>query len=219
MSTVSELFQGLSKEEVEVFLGESLAKKSVVKKGEKIFSQGDKPKYLYILEEGAVVVESISQSGKRSIVNIFKESGTVFGEVYLYLGDGVYDYSCSANENSVVLSIPREKLSFNEMSDSVKVKIINNMLTILSKKALYLNKKLLIATSFSIREKLAKYFLEQAGESELVELSFTREELADYLGVTRPSISRELMNMNSEGLIEIRKNSIVIDRNKLHKFL
>ena len=37
-----------------------------------------------------------------------------------------------------------------------------------------------------------------------------REELADFLGVARPSLSRELMRMQADGLIEVSKKYIYI---------
>ena len=36
------------------------------------------------------------------------------------------------------------------------------------------------------------------------------EELADFLGVARPSLSRELMRMQADGLIEVTKKCIYI---------
>ena len=43
-----------------------------------------------------------------------------------------------------------------------------------------------------------------------------REALADFLGTTRPSLSRELMKLQQEGLIEVEKNRIkIIDRSEL----
>jgi CRP-like cAMP-binding protein len=43
-----------------------------------------------------------------------------------------------------------------------------------------------------------------------------REELADYLGTTRPSLSRELMKMQQEHLIETDRNMIrITDRDVL----
>ena len=47
-------------------------------------------------------------------------------------------------------------------------------------------------------------------------LAMNREELADYLGTTRPSLSRELMKMQQEQLIETDKYTIkIVDRNAL----
>ena len=40
--------------------------------------------------------------------------------------------------------------------------------------------------------------------------------MADYLGVARPSLSRALMRMQKDGLIEAGKNEIkILDREKL----
>ena len=58
--------------------------------------------------------------------------------------------------------------------------------------------------------------MEQAVEGDIVKLTMNREELADYLGTTRPSLSRELMKMQQEHLIETGKNVIkIVDRNAL----
>lgn len=219
MPNKSDLFKDLTDYEIEKFLSENNSEKILLNKGEEVFLQGNVPKYLFILEKGSVIVENTSLSGKRTIVNKFTEEGTVFGEVYLYLENNVYDYSCYSNEKSTILKIPKKALLFDEKSDTLKIKIINNMLLILSQKAFYLNQKLLIAGSFSIREKLAKFFIQESNENSKVELYFTREELADFLGATRPSISRELMNMHNDGLIELNKNSIKINRDQLEKFL
>ena len=37
-----------------------------------------------------------------------------------------------------------------------------------------------------------------------------REQLADFLGVARPSLSRELMKMQGDGLIAVEKKYIII---------
>ena len=38
----------------------------------------------------------------------------------------------------------------------------------------------------------------------------TQEELSDYLGVARPSLSRTLMQMQSEGIIKVEKKQMQI---------
>ena len=62
-------------------------------------------------------------------------------------------------------------------------------------------------------ERIALWLLEQAAEGDVIKLAMNREELADYLGTTRPSLSRELMKMQQEQLIETDKNMIkIVDR-------
>ena len=48
------------------------------------------------------------------------------------------------------------------------------------------------------------------GRNDSFKASMNREELADYLGTTRPSLSRELMNMQEEGLIEVTRSDFTI---------
>lgn len=213
MPNISDLFKNLTKEEIDSFIKENKGLRKSLKKGEEVFSQGEIPNYLFILEEGSVVVENISENGNRSIVNRFSKSGTVFGEVYLYLPERSYDYSCVCDVDSTILAIPKTALVMS--GDNFKnSKVINNMLLILSQKAFYLNQKLLIQSGKTLREKLSRFFLSNSKESSL-ELDFNREELADFFGVTRPSISREIMNMKRDGLIDVVGNKVILNKEML----
>ena len=213
MPNISDLFKNLTKEEIDSFIKENKGLRRSIKKGEEVFSQGETPNYLFILQEGSVVVENISENGNRSIVNRFSKPGTVFGEVYLYLPERPYDYSCVCDVDSTILAIPKTAFVMN--SDNFKnSKVVNNMLLILSQKAFYLNQKLLIQSGKTLREKLSRFFLSNSKESSL-ELEFNREELADFLGVTRPSISREIMNMKRDGLIDVVGNKVILNKEKL----
>ncbi|MBP3295963.1 MAG: winged helix-turn-helix domain-containing protein, partial [Lachnospiraceae bacterium] len=73
-----------------------------------------------------------------------------------------------------------------------------------------ITKKLHLLSSTSIKEKLAIYFLENADAKGRVVLSMNREMFADFLGVARPSLSRELMNMQKDGLIEVDRDTVQI---------
>ena len=213
MPSISDLFKNLTKEEIDSFIKENKGLRRSLKRGEEVFSQGEIPNYLFILEEGSVVVENISENGNRSIVNRFSKPGTVFGEVYLYLPERPYDYSCVCDVDSTILSIPKTAFVMND--DNFKnSKVVNNMLLILSQKAFYLNQKLLIQSGKTLRGKLSRFFLSNSKESSL-ELEFNREELADFLGVTRPSISREIMNMKRDGLIDVVGNKVILNKEML----
>ena len=213
MPNISDLFKNLTKEEIDSFMKENKGLRRSLKRGEEVFSQGEIPNYLFILEEGSVVVENISKNGNRSIVNRFSKPGTVFGEVYLYLPERSYDYSCVCDVDSTILAIPKTELVMS--GDNFKnSKVINNMLLILSQKAFYLNQKLLIQSGKTLREKLSRFFLSNSKESSL-ELEFNREELADFFGVTRPSISREIMNMKRDGLIDVVGSKVILNKEML----
>ena len=94
------------------------------------------------------------------------------------------------------------------------------MLKILSRKAFFLNQKVLILSSFTLRQKIASYLLQRVRECGLkgkpLDLLFKREELADFIGTTRPSLSREMLQMQDDGIIRLNKDTFeVIDLEKL----
>ncbi|MDR1677327.1 MAG: helix-turn-helix domain-containing protein, partial [Deltaproteobacteria bacterium] len=60
----------------------------------------------------------------------------------------------------------------------------------------------------TIRDKALSYLSEQAKQqkSNLFEIPFNRQELADFLSVERSALSAELSKLQNEGLIKFRKN-------------
>lgn len=200
----SPLFKNLEKEEIEVQLAAVGAVKKFYEKDSYLFVQEDYPEKLYVLVEGSVAVSNIEEDGKRTIVNIFKKSGTVFGEVYVFMENRMYDYSCVALKDSVVLEIPKEEFLDYKNWDEPFVKVmIRNMINVLSQKAFYLNTKNLILSELTLRQKLMRFFQQNEQNGKVI-LKYNREELADYLGTTRPSVSREINKMKKEGLIDVR---------------
>ena len=88
--------------------------------------------------------------------------------------------------------------------------ITQNMLEILSENNFKITRKLHIVSTASLRERIAIWLIDSADDKESVELRMNREQLADFLGVARPSLSRELMRMQSDGLIKVGKKEIEI---------
>lgn len=208
------LFKGMTSEEIEGYL--SFAKASVknYKRGESVFIAGDYATELYILLSGEIAVENITLSGKKTIVNVFDKPGTVFAEVYLYIDEPLH-HSASATKDSSLLVIKKECIL--EQNYDYKA-LINNIISILANKAYYLNKKLMICTAKSIRNKIINYLLIN-DEGDFIKMPFTKTAFAEFLSVPRPSLSRELSQMKAEGLIEERDNKIYFTRTKLEDLL
>jgi len=69
-------------------------------------------------------------------------------------------------------------------------------------------KKISILKSYTTREKLMAFLdaeMEKAGSCKFV-IVFNRSKLAEYLGLNRSSMSRELCKMRDEGLLEFNRN-------------
>lgn len=219
------LFENISEEEINDIVKISKSEVISIRKDEYLFYQEENSKYLFILLDGIVQIERVDSNGKRMIMNRFDEIGTMFAEVYIYFSDKIYDYSCVAIKNAKVFAIPKEFfLNIDDLTQKYNYKLTQNMLKILSRKAFFLNQKVLILSSFTLRQKIASYLLQRVRESglknESLNLIFKREELADFIGTTRPSLSREMLLMQDDGIIELDKNTFkVIDLEKLQELI
>lgn len=75
-----------------------------------------------------------------------------------------------------------------------------------------LNNKVKSLAFKSVREKVINFILElqKNQQSELIKLKSSKEDIASYLGIPRPSLSRELIKLREDKLIEFDRASINI---------
>ena len=191
-------------------------------KGSFIFEEDDTPDKLYVLIEGQVDVSKMTFSGKKILITTIENPGDMFAEVYMFMGKGKYDMSAQAVADSVILSISSDffdNISYNVKAD-VPAKIRKNLMSIFAIKAYNLSGKVRLLGCGSIREKIALYLIENQTVSGEIAKNPSREELAEYLNVTRPSLSRELGNMEKEGIIRLEgRKIIIISQGKLEEYL
>ena len=212
----SELFSGMDEDEIKGCLNCGKAKITSYKRGEMIFLQTDTPDRLTVLLEGSVVVGSDSSDGRRSIVAAFDKPGELFGEVFVFLNGKTYGQYAQASADSKVLNIPKSFL-YHTCGQNCRrhEKLISNMLSLLAHKAYSLNRHLQVLSCATLRQKIAMALLNSVPRGELTAKGINREKLADYLNAARPSVSRELMRMQKDGLIKICGKNITIEKEKL----
>ena len=93
-------------------------------------------------------------------------------------------------------------------------------MSIFAKKAYSLNQKLKIVGAYSLREKISRFLIDrQNSEGEIVE-NISREKMAEYLNVARPSLSRELGKMAKENIIKLGNKKIrILNQTKLEEYI
>ena len=91
-------------------------------------------------------------------------------------------------------------------------RILENFVSLLSDKVFMLNNKVKSLAFKSVREKVINFILElqKNQQSELIKLKSSKEDIASYLGIPRPSLSRELIKLREDKLIEFYRASINI---------
>ena len=87
---------------------------------------------------------------------------------------------------------------------SYQLNLTTNMLKILASQNVFSNLKLRIANQKALRDRILIYLHSLAPDSEgYLHVPFTQTALAEFLGVNRSALSRELGRMQDENLIEV----------------
>lgn len=206
------LFQGIPSEELPIML-ECLKPKVEHYEAKKCIAlAGDPFAGVGIVLSGKIALSKENLGGQRILLAVVGE-GELFGEMAAFSGGNVWPATAEAQEDSEVMFIPPEVIVGNCQRQCISHRLlITNMLGIVSRKALQLNKKVEYLTMNSLREKIGAYLLEmyQRIGSSMFILPMNRDDLADFLHVARPSLSRELGRMRDEGIIEYHRSSIKI---------
>ena len=209
----SRLFAGINAESLGIMLSCLKPRISRYKQREIVTLTGQPFEGVGIVASGKVALSKETLSGNRIIMGILEE-GDIFGETIAFSGKREWPVTVIAQEDSVLLFLPPEKITGNcaNICASHSTLIIN-MLQILSDKALMLDRKIEHISARSIRARISSYLLEmyRAGRQSSFTLPMKRHELADYLNVPRPSLSRELGAMRDDGIIEFSGSQVTVN--------
>lgn len=198
------IFKNLIDQDLDLIRSKTKFIEKTYGKSEYIFMAGDKSGDLFYLMEGVLNVYQIDSNGKRFIFQNFTKP-TLFGEVYSYLGEP-FEFDCECASSCKILIIKDFRKIFEPPCPE---SFLRSYINFLSHKCLALSKKNQITSQASLRQKICKYLLETENQGK-VKLSMKREDLADYLSTTRPSLSRELSKMADEGIIKVSGDFIEI---------
>ena len=168
--------------------------------------EGDLCDSLGIVLQGELEVQKHYASGK--VVTLAKlNKGKTFGEAIAFSETNIYPATIVSYKGSIILYISKKDII--AMCSSYP-QVLNNFMQLLSSKILLLNKKIKELSFETLRQKISNYLLSQyeIQKTKALILPISRKNLAEHLGVQRPSLSRELVNMKDDGLIDFNKNLV-----------
>lgn len=182
------------------------------KKNEYIAIEGDKCKGIGVVLSGKAIISKENASGNRVMLSVLNP-GEIFGEIIAFSNQFTWPASVISQDECEIMFLPREKIIGQcEKVCSWHRTLITNLLGITSQRALMLNKKVEYLTIKSIRGKISTFLLDlyKKTQKNNVMLNMNRNELADFLNVSRPSMSREMCRMRDEGIIDFHLSAIRI---------
>jgi CRP/FNR family transcriptional regulator, nitrogen fixation regulation protein len=163
-----------------------------------IFGEGEPSEYFYKVVRGAVRTYKLLNDGRRQI-SAFHLTGDIFG---LEAGKE-HRFTADAIADSTVLVIKRSALMALAARDS---EIASGLWAQATGDLLRAQDHMLLLGRKNAHERVASFLLEMAERGsgpQSVELPMSRQDIADYLGLTIETVSRTLTLLENEAAIEL----------------
>lgn len=213
------IFSSLSDSELEEIVPLVIERK--LRKNTVIFHEGDPASAFYLVKRGRVKVYKVSPYGREQVLSIFGD-GQIFGDVPTFDG-GPYPATAATMEDSEIYLIKRD--DFNEVVRShpeIALKVIG----VLGGR---LRHALELIRDLSFKQvphrlaglllKLGEEYGRETKDGLLVTLSLSRQDLADIVGTSRETVTRELKKMERAGMLIVNRRQIIItNQNRLRSW-
>jgi len=159
--------------------------------GSEIYAQGEKARYIYQVEFGAVRVYRLLADGRRQI-SAFYLPGEVFG----LEADANHYFFAEAITGTNLRLFPRSKLG----------DISQELFSLTLRSLTRAQEHLLVLGRQTAAERVAAFLLdlaERQGDLEQFEMPMSRMDIADYLGLTIETVSRVFSKLKEKGIVAL----------------
>ena len=204
------MLSGLSQDELRTLATRTARK--LFKTGELLFSEGEACHGLHIIASGKVRIFKSSANGREQVLAV-NQPGESVAELPIFDG-GVYPASAVAiEETQIVFISQRDFQNYCLEHPQVALKVLSvvgarlrRLVGIIEELSFTTIRQRLVAALL----KLAQNEGVETGQGIEFQLPSTHQELANQLGTVRELISRNLMRLQAEGLLEVDARRIVV---------
>ena len=199
----SELFSGYNDAEVEQLLQSIPTSFKTFRQGDIIALQDTLINSVYLLAEGKVKATMTNEMGKQVLIEELI-APVLLAPAFIFATVNRFPVNVICEDACMVFSVGRE--DFLQLIQKEK-KLLGNFLRIISNRRVYQSNKIKSFALNGLKERLAAYLLQYNVDDEVLE---TQQEIAERMGVTRPSLARILPQLVDDGAIEIVRKRIRI---------
>ncbi|MEI6277238.1 MAG: Crp/Fnr family transcriptional regulator [Prolixibacteraceae bacterium] len=208
----SPLFRGLTMEELDELFQSVNHQIKQFRSGELLAMAGEDVDKAFLLMQGRLQGEMVDFSGNSLKIEELDPPQMV-AAAFLYGPQNKFPVFLSAKSDGRILVI--QKKEFTGML-SMEPRVMVNYINIVSGKAQFLSGKITFLSLKTIREKIAYFLLQRmkSGMNNTINIDQTQTNLADLFGVTRPSLTRTILEMEKQGILTWSRESILINNMK-----
>jgi len=169
-------------------------------RGETIFSEGDSAEYAYKIASGTVRLCKHMPDGRRQIAQFIFP-----GEFFSFMDLKEHSFTAEAVNDVVLLCYPQKQI---ERLGDERLTLRKRFAAVLTRRVRDIQNHLVMLGRQTAKERLAAFLVHVIehmgiGKNGLMELPMSRQDMADYLGLTIETVCRVLSAMKRGGLIDI----------------
>lgn len=205
----SSIFKGLNQKDKETIAEHHIL--NLIKKGDLLFKEGDKPRGLVCLASGKVKVFKEGVGGRKQILRMVRAQGLIGYRVLF--SENTWSVSAAAIEDSAICVFEKSSLvRILKKNADLSLKFIK----IITEELGFSNNRTVSLTQKHIRGRLAESLLilrdtyGYEADGRTIRISLSREDIASLSNMTTSNAIRTLSNLASEGNIEIQGRRISI---------
>ncbi len=146
----------------------------------------------------------VNEEGKQVTIEEI-EAPRLLAPAFIFATDNRFPVNITTLTNCEVLVLNRT--DFVDLMHREKI-VMQNFLRIISDRSIFLSRKLNAFALQDLKTRLLAYLREHENPR-------SRQEIADILGVARPSLARVLSELADEGYLRIEKRKITVVRHKI----
>ncbi|GIM30428.1 cAMP-binding protein [Clostridium polyendosporum] len=203
-----DLFKGFSSEELFSLFTNQTYKIEKYTKNSVIHFQNEKCETLDIILKGTVIVQKIDLNGNVLTISTFNP-GDVLGGNLLFANNNIYPMTIASKSDCIILHVNKNLiLNLCQKNKTFLIEFLQSI----SDKTLILTNKIKSISMKTIRQCIIEFLTYEYyhQKNAVIKLEISKKELAERIGVQRPSLSRELNKMRNDRLIDFNANSITI---------
>ena len=181
------------------------------KKHTNILTSLKKDNIVGVVESGRVQIIRNDYDGNRVIIDELNQNDVFGTMISSMIGDN-YDIIVKEDNTKIIIIDYSNITNFNSTQYNFFNQFIKNLLVITTDKIVEKNDRIEVLTQKSIRDKLLEYFriISEKKGGKTFDIPFSFTELAEYLGVDRSAMSRELKNLKDEGFIKVANKRVTL---------
>ncbi len=205
---INPFFAGLDATAIEQLAG--LCQKRTMPQGETLFVKGDKGDALYGIRRGQIRIETGTSSGDTLTLNMLGP-GDLFGEIALFDGEPRTADAVAAEDSELFVLRRSDFLAYLEKDARVAIRVIE----LLCQRIRWVSDRMEETALLPFQVRLARRLVVLMDDFG-TEIHISQDKLANYVGVARETVNRQLQIWRRSGLLDLGRGRIIIlDRAKL----